>query len=283
MDFKRIQVLMVIFFLFFDLYLAWMLITRVGLTAPTTTPVEYSVEENLASRSIKYPKLDQNQYEEAIVQTQTNDYLRDNLGQLQNQTADVDENGVLQAEFDEAISLGERPDEETGEFSDDFYQSIYEQLLLRPELFIAGGEYRNMSYTPEEKVIYLRQEATEGHPIVDGTAELRLNLNEDFQITSYRQTYQADVKVLDQTITTISQAEAVRILDHRVDTLIPDRSEITRIRLTYYRSTSLPSVNIYAPTWEVTYIREDGRRRNIYVDASRGTVINNNSLTPSSS
>lgn len=57
MDFKRIQIVLVFFFLVFDIYLLFMLFNRAEVASLPTEEIELTIEENLSNRGITFDEL----------------------------------------------------------------------------------------------------------------------------------------------------------------------------------------------------------------------------------
>ena len=102
---------------------------------------------------------------------------------------------------------------------------------------------------------------------------MRLSFNADFQLREYTQTYQSDFKVLDQPIALISVKDALKLLETRVDTYIPDGSTIQQISLGYYRTVNLQDFDVYTPVWEITYSQDEASSRTVLVDAVEHQVV----------
>ncbi|EFR30705.1 two-component system regulatory protein YycI [Eremococcus coleocola] len=279
MDFKRINVLLLVFFIVFDFYLLHMLFTRVEAdTDQSTQQVERAVEDELEARNIGFETLGEEAIQLPLLKTQNSNHLAENIGQLQNQTATMDSNRQLTSSFDQPLDLGLGINQETAGLSDEQFKLLLDNFLRRPELVINGDLYKSYWYIPSERLIILRMMDEEGHVIIDGTADLRLLLDENYQLISYTQTYQAGLKQLDTQVQALSEKAAMEILESRIETAIPDNSQIITARLAYYRYTALKDYNIYSPSWEFIYSRSDGTLRTIMVDATRGQVVNRNQV-----
>ncbi|MGO3212235.1 MAG: two-component system regulatory protein YycI [Ruoffia tabacinasalis] len=266
MDFKRIQIVLVFFFLVFDIYLLFMLFNRAEVTSLPTEQIELSIEENLSNRGVTFDELSTEKYQLPFVVSETNNHL------AEIEFVSVNKEGMLSGTLSEPMYLGLGLTAETTGFSNEQRQAL-QDFLENPALFISGDVYRNIWYVNSEQVIYARMTAFDGRPIVDGTAEIRINLDENFMMTGYTQTFQSNVTELDRDRTILSEREALEIIDRRVETLIPDGSVIHYSILVYYRQTQLDGLNVYSPAWQIVYDNPNGRFT-LLVDSIRGNTVN---------
>lgn len=246
---------------------------------PTSTVDTITIEEELNNRGVTFEEFSDENLNVHLLKSDQNNYLAENISQLTEQNASIDSQRVLTSTFDQPIDLGIGITADTLELSPEQFSSLRENLLAEPSLFIQGESYPNYVYIPSERVIVLRMTDGDGHRIIDGTAELRLQLNEDYLLTNYVQTYQSNISQLSMEVEIISEKTAVEILDRRVETLIPDDAQILTTNISYYSSTVLDDMNVYSPAWEFIYIEDSGATRSLLVDGQRGTVLNRNTLT----
>lgn len=276
MDFKRIQVVLIIFFLIFDVYLVYMLFSRSEPVMSYNLSTEVPIEERLTERGISFGELNDQTTHLPFVVTQQSNVLAENISQLEGQEVSLTQEGILTSRFDEPVDLGLEMDEATTGLTTEQMQALNE-FLSDSSLFINGDQYRNYWYINTANVIYIRMLAYDGRPIVDGSAEIRIFLDENYMMTGYRQTYQDDITTLQESREIISQREAIEIIDERAQTLIPDNSIIHYLTSVYYRSRNLEEFSVYSPAWQLVYDNEEGRFT-LLVDAVTGTVINQNQL-----
>lgn len=273
MDFKRVQVLLLIFFLLFDIYLLVILVSRIEADVPTTAPINVSIDNELRNRGVVFESLSSAVEDLPLIQTHRNNYLKDNLMNLENQTATMSTEDKMVSTFNEPLDLGIGLSNQTLDLNEEQVQVLMNNFLKKPNLFLKGDQYQYYRYSGIERTIYFRMNAYDNYKIVDGTAEIKLVLNDQYQLTSYSQSYQEDIKPLDTLTTIISESDALEVIDGRVETYIPDNSRIEHIRLSYYRMTQLEEYAVYSPVWEVLYTQPDGKVRLVYVEASRGTIL----------
>lgn len=273
MDFKRIQVLLLAFFLIFDLYLLFILYNRVSGAEPDKAVMQYTIEEELKNRGVVFDDIAEEATSLPLVKADNSTYLADHIEQLANQEVEIDENNRVKATFIEPIDLGLNFNNQTARLSDDQVKKLEQNFFADETYFVAGNQYKFSRYSLLERAIYMQMTAYEDHKIVDGTAEIKLMLNEDYQAVSYTQTYQDQLKLLDTNTQTISERDAFQIIDGRVETFIPDNSRIDYSRLSYYRIDKLKDFSVFSPVWEIMYTQPDGTVRTVYIEAKRGTIL----------
>ena len=281
MDYKRIQVLLLAFFIVFDFYLLHMLFLRVESTDPgTPSQVTENIESSLTSRGITFQSFSNKKETKQIIQSDQSNFLADHLDQLDHQTARMDKE-TLVGTFDEPIDLGLGLDNQSSGLDEDQYRQLYLNFLSKADWFINGDLYKSYWYLPSDRLLVLRMTSLDGDVIVDGSADLRLYFDEDYKLVSYTQTYQEGISQTDTQYKTLSEKEAMEILGRRVETAIPDNSTIISSRLAYFRSSSVDGLNVYSPAWEFIYSRSDGSLRVVMVDAVRGKVVERSQLVSS--
>lgn len=289
MDFKRIQVLLLAFFVVFDLYLGYLLVERGSLRMISQDSTEeVNVVQEMKARGVEILNainVNSQQPELAVVKTAPNNELRANRHQLQNQTVSISPEGILSSEFTNPIELDISLGEDSQELTREDFLWIRENILMDETLFIHGEQYLNHWYSPQENLIIIRMVTKEGYqepasteepsiPISDGTAELRILLDKSYNMISYMQTYQTEAFRLEEEKELISSQNALEIIENRIDTTLPNDAEIFSLKLSYYQSVTTKDFNIYHPAWEVIYFRrESGQTQSVLVDAIRGNVV----------
>lgn len=294
MDFKRIQVLLILFFVVFDLYLAFLLSERGSFSQTANnaaTPVNAVQEmKNRGVTIAPYINLNQDQEDLWVLKNTPSGELRANRQQLINQQVSIDPEGILTSHFDQPveldISLGREG--KSSQLTQEDFKWMQENILSDPSLFIHGDLYTNAWYLPQDKIIICRMvtpelpEADGQSPkltIADSTAEIRILLDDDYNMISYIQTYQAPMVALEKTGPLISSYQAIETIENRIDTSLPNDAKIFSLSLSYYQSVATSNFNIYSPAWEVIYYRqENGQAQSILVDALKGKVVESKNI-----
>ncbi|MFK8243097.1 MULTISPECIES: two-component system regulatory protein YycI [unclassified Facklamia] len=279
MDFKRIQMMLILFFLIFDVYLGIRIYQEIQETVVRQSDYQQSsLEQRLSARGIVLNSpLDETVVEGVLVKTEDSQYLRTHVQELPEEALDitVNDNGILTAIFPQPLDLGGRINAQMTTLPAEVAQWIHENFLGDPNLFIKGEQYTQYWYLPSTRTIIFWMTAIDNIPIVDGSAEIRIQLDENYNIISYTQTYQSDFVALDETKPRrlITARDAVDVLDARIQTNLPSNSTIIHITLSYTKYKEWDEINIYLPVWNIVYQRSDGQTGSMLVDAIKGQVV----------
>ncbi|MGP6140387.1 MULTISPECIES: two-component system regulatory protein YycI [unclassified Jeotgalibaca] len=265
MDYKRIQVILIITFSILNIYLLAVFLEKndeLNFGDPSAT---VNLEEGLRNDKIESPELSREAEEIPVIKTDKNTYLRENAASLKNQTTRM-ENNLLFSVLSDPIAL----DFETDNVP-------LSQRLEPIQVFIDDGnvlngyEYAYLSYQAvNQRVVYV-QYTKEGIPIADGTASLIFHLNSDHEVISYEQTYVGSAEPQGRQRNVISEQAAIESL--YLNNQIPDNSTIRLLTLSYYQTLSLTDMNIYSPMWYVEIARENVPVQIKRVDALTGNII----------
>ncbi|MDT2768716.1 MULTISPECIES: two-component system regulatory protein YycI [Globicatella] len=277
MDFKRIMLMLTLFFLIFDIYLGFRVYQQVQSTTIRQSDFQQqSIEQRLQARDITLlSPLNEEEVEGILIKTEDNTVLRDGLNQLTHQQVNLSDENVLTATFDEPLNMEGQITPETSTLPSEVAKFIRDQYLLNDELFIEGGAYTQYWYLPTNRTIVFWMTAINNTPIVDGSAEIKLQLDENYNIASYTQTYQHNFVTLDEDkpYKLITAREAIEVLDTRIQTNLPSNSTIIHVTLSYIKYKEWDEINIYLPVWNVVYQRSEGQTGSMLVDAIKGQVM----------
>ncbi|WIK65771.1 two-component system regulatory protein YycI [Globicatella sanguinis] len=277
MDFKRIMLMLTLFFLIFDIYLGFRVYQQVQSTTIRQSDFQQqSIEQRLQARDITLlSPLNEEEVEGTLIKTEENSVLRDGLNQLTHQQVNFSDENVLTATFDEPLNMEGQITPETSTLPSEVAKFIRDQYLLNDELFIEGGAYTQYWYLPTNRTIVFWMTAINNTPIVDGSAEIKLQLDENYNIASYTQTYQHNFVTLDEDkpYKLITAREAIEVLDTRIQTNLPSNSTIIHVTLCYIKYKEWDEINIYLPVWNVVYQRSEGQTGSMLVDAIKGQVM----------
>lgn len=277
MDFKRIMLMLTLFFLIFDIYLGFRVYQQVQSTTIRQSDFQQqSIEQRLQARDITLlSPLNEEEVEGILIKTEDNTVLRDGLNQLTHQQVNLSDENVLTATFDEPLNMEGQITPETSTLPSEVAKFIRDQYLLNDELFIEGGAYTQYWYLPTNRTIVFWMTAINNTPIVDGSAEIKLQLDENYNIASYTQTYQHNFVTLDEDkpYKLITAREAIEVLDTRIQTNLPSNSTIIHVTLSYIKYKEWDEINIYLPVWNVVYQHSEGQTGSMLVDAIKGQVM----------
>lgn len=275
MDFDRIQKLLAVFFLCFNVYLVFLLIDRIPIQSQETAATSaITVVQDMKNRGVIIrPDLSAETEYLPLIKTEPNNYLREQQSQLKNQRYSLNREGLLTSTFIEPVELAFEVTETTKGISPENAKIFRENYLLDDSMFINGEAYGNYWYSNHEGILFCRMTAEDGTPIVDGSSEIRIVFDDHFNMIGYTQTYQSQYTVLEEPKALISSQEAINILDRRIETYLPNDSEIVSANLSYYRSLETANYSVYTPAWEIIYYRHEGTiTHSVTVDAVRGFV-----------
>lgn len=180
-------------------------------------------------------------------------------------------NGVIEGTLFNPITIpiqeGAVPNEQSFTALTDFVQSGN---------VVHGEEYMWFSYNPQSRQVLYSQKANR-FSIMDGTSQIVFQLDENNQVSSYKQTYAGQARPIGNNREMISSQKAIENL--YLAGRIPKKSTVTMVQLTYYQSLTLSSkeLSIYSPAWYVEIVGVDGQIVSRRVDAIRGSVLTNSS------
>lgn len=271
------MLMLTLFFLIFDIYLGFRVYQQVQSTTIRQSDFQQqSIEQRLQARDITLlSPLNEEEVEGTLIKTEENSVLRDGLNQLTHQQVNFSDENVLTATFDEPLNMEGQITPETSTLPNEVAKFIRDQYLLNDELFIEGGAYTQYWYLPTNRTIVFWMTAINNTPIVDGSAEIKLQLDENYNIASYTQTYQHNFVTLDEDkpYKLITAREAIEVLDTRIQTNLPSNSTIIHVTLSYIKYKEWDEINIYLPVWNVVYQRSEGQTGSMLVDAIKGQVM----------
>ena len=236
-----------------------------------------TIEEELKNRNITFNELNDDTRKVPYVSTRKTNYLETRVYELEGQTVTVNQSGELKSTFDQPIDLNISLGPDSTGLTEDDRVMITNNYLSDPSMFIAGLEYKNFWYISSQNSIYVRMTAYDGQPIVDGSAEIQIHLDDNYDMIGYTQTYQDKITTLNEAHEILTEREAIEIIDRRADTLIPNDSTIHYSVFVYYQSQELDDFNVYSPAWQIIYDNQNGRYT-IVIDAIRGNVVRRNQI-----
>ena len=137
---------------------------------------------------------------------------------------------------------------------------------------INGKQYTWFNYNPTTRKVIYAQRANQ-IPVMDGSSQIIFTLNVNNQVISYEQTFAGTPEISGSNRVLITSQKAMEVL--YLAGRIPTRSTVSVVRLSYYKSLGLKDLSIYSPAWYVEFKQADGQIIVRRVDAIRGTVLTN--------
>lgn len=269
-DFRRIKIIFIITFAALNIYLLSVLLeknaTTLSFGSESTT---LNIEEAMKADDISFPTLSTNQEKIPLLKTDKSRILESDQSKLENQTT-VFEDGVLFSTLSETIPL--EVDAEELAIVD---RTPITDFILQGNV-LNGAEYSFLTYLPLRRQLVYAQVAN-NIPIGDSTGSITFNLDPDYEVISYEQTFAGEAEVQGNSRTVISQKRAVEAL--YLNNQIPANSTVRAVQLTYYRTLSLSDMDIYSPMWYIEIEIENAPVEIRRVDALTGSIITTSSVS----
>ena len=270
MDFRRIKIIFIITFAALNIYLLSVLLeknaTTLSFGSESTT---LNIEEAMKADDIEFPTLSTDQEKIPLLKTDKGVTLETDQSKLVNQTT-VFEDGVLFSTLSEPIPL--EIDAEELAIVD---RTPITDFILQGNV-LNGAEYSFLTYLPLRRQLVYAQVAN-NIPIGDSTGSITFNLDPDYEVISYEQTFAGEEEVQGNSRTVISQKRAVEAL--YLNNQIPANSTVRAVQLTYYRTLSLSDMDIYSPMWYIEIEIENAPVEIRRVDALTGSIITTSSVS----
>ena len=264
MDFRRSTLVLIISFLFLDIFLFgtfWQMKKEVK--TPLNTSI--NVMEQMRADGIIVTGVNTTVESLPIIQiTPTN--IEHLVNTLPSQVATYDK-GVISSQLLAPIQL--TLDANTTATIENFAELT---TYVESGSIINGSQYTWFNYNPTTRKVIYAQRANK-IPVMDGSSQIIFTLNANNQVISYEQTFAGNVEVLGSNRTLITSQKAMEVL--YLAGRIPTRSTVSVVRLSYYKSLALKDLSIYSPAWYVEFKQVDGQTLVRRVDAIRGTVLMN--------
>lgn len=263
MDFKRIQIILIVTFSVLNLYLLSVLLDKNESLNFGNPSSAVNLQEGLRSDSIKAPDLSTDNVEIPFIKTDKDTFLETHYKDLPNQTTRMESNKLISM-LTEPIELNLN---ETMNLS---VQLAPLQEFIDNGNVLKGEEYTFLSYQVFNRQIIFMQ-TVNGVPIADSTGSLIFNLSEDKEVISYEQTHTGPAEIQGRKRTVISEQNAIESL--YLSNQIPNKSTIKNLTLSYFQTLSLEDMNIYSPMWYVEIVCENVPVQVKRVDALTGNII----------
>ena len=264
MDFRRSTLLLIISFLFLDLFLFgifWQMKKEVK------TPLNASINVMEQMRTDGITVTGVNTTVESLPIIQISPTNIDSLvNTLPSQIATY-EKGIISSQLLAPIQL--TIDTNATVTMDQFAELT---TYVESGSIINGKQYTWFNYNPTTRKVIYAQRANQ-IPVMDGSSQIIFTLNVNNQVISYEQTFAGTPEILGSNRVLITSQKAMEVL--YLAGRIPTRSTVSVVRLSYYKSLGLKDLSIYSPAGYVEFKQADGQIIVRRVDAIRGTVLTN--------
>lgn len=252
MDFRKIETIFIIAFIFLNLYLFNSYTNRSNLHDAATFSDPVNVIERMNQTDISLPLFEETNHEVHAVQANEHDLLADEATSLEGQAGSVSSDGSFYTSFlTTPIELEGNPEDG---FLDGDLTTI--QNFINSDRVLFGSEYSFGEYESEgNRFIYYQN--VNGIPIMDGTSQISLFTDSNSDIFSYHQLYAGTMIGQGELQETITDLDAVKILFQNND--IPPGSTVEKPILSYHRTLQLEDLSMYTPVWVVRINTTSGR------------------------
>lgn len=276
MDFKRIARIFIITFTLLNIYLLVGVIERQNIQNTSTQTNGNDVIEDMEQLNINIPDLKSLSVENTeIYSLQINDYdlLEQHMKDNEQFSGNLSDDGRMYY-----VSFHSNPFTLEGNPEEGFTQDdiLRIQSFVNSEQVMFGAEYAFGRFdTAGRKFVFYQ--VIDNLPIMDGTSEISLFVNEEGEIYAYEQTYAGPGSRQGTPLRLISAARAIEILF--MNNEIRGGSEIDMPILAYRRALHLEDLSMYSPIWIVDVIHSS-EKNTFRVDAVNGTIIRQPVVTP---
>lgn len=268
MDWSKTKTIFILAFLILDLYLA---IEFFELRDESDYAIiqEATIEEKLASEGIVYNELPEDIDKSFYITAKSKDFTIDEVAKLENIILELPKTTLLEEESFRTLRLSlEKP----FPLPDVNTKSKITQFLK--DNVISGDQYHYW-YTDDATNSIICIQSYNNRNIFqsreDHIGMVILHLNEDNEIISYEQSMLEEIKEVEEKESAITALKAIEAL-YKKNYLTPN-SEVVNIEYGYYTNTPLSNQQILAPTWHINVETENEGRKDFYVNALEGDVL----------
>lgn len=276
MDFKKIAHIFIVAFTLLNIYLIYGILERKDIQHTSTPDATHNILTNMEEMDIILPDLTGTEIDKKEVysiQVNNEPLLKEKIAANESYTGTLDEDGVYYTSFpSNPIELNGNP---TDGFDEEDYKIIKDFVLSDQVMY--GSEFENVQYDPDGKRFILFQ-YIDGIPIVDGSSEISLFVNDAGQIYAYQQTYAGPISRQGAPLELIDGKRALELLF--INNEVREGFEIKKPILAYQRALHLEDLSMYSPVWSIDVIRSS-ERDNFRVDAVNGTIIRQSAIDKS--
>lgn len=242
MDTKKIVNIFIIAFLLLNAYLLYAYYNRYNLQSVSTATNTIDLTSEMESFGIDLPIFEEAPDEMYSMQANRHNLLAERVEDLSGQAGSISADGSLYTSFlTDPIDL-EGNDVES--FTESDLATLRDFVANGPVLF--GEAYEYTHFDPDSNSFVFCHIVDE-YPVVDGTSEINLFLDNEGNIFSYHQTFAGPMIEQGQPLNLISPQEAVEVLYQ--NNQIPSGSTVEKPRMTYQRMLYLEDLSMYSPTW----------------------------------
>ncbi|MBD8071264.1 two-component system regulatory protein YycI [Bacillus sp. PS06] len=254
MDWSKTKTIFIITFLILNLFLAFQFIEKRD-RSELDIISEASIEEQLEVEQITYDELPKEPKEGSYISGKPKFFTEADVQQMKGQEVNIDSPALLQSKLVEPITLTEAN-------LTTKLQQFLKDYVLNGELYTIWEVDQEGSIVffqqYENKVFFNEASNISGLLVVD--------LNENSEIVSYKQTMLVDFEEYDQK----EILPAIRAIENLYENgHLKSGSHVTKIELGYYPLVQLSESQILAPTWHIAV----DEKTDYYVNAFEGQIL----------
>lgn len=268
MDFKKVARIFIVAFFLLNIYLFFGVLKREGTQYTSTQPNKSDIFMNMNELGINIPDMS-----ELSIENQEIYSLQVNKHELLEE--EIKENkelkGTLNDDDTYYMSFPSNPIVLTGDPKKGFEEEDYEVIkdFVNSKEVMFGSEYSKIRFDSGNNRFVLNQHI-DNIPIMDGTSEISLFVNQLGEIFAFQQTYAGPATHQGNSLDLIDAYRAVEILF--INNEIRQDSEIKTPILTYRRALDLKDLSMYSPVWLID-IKHGSEEESYLIDAVDGTII----------
>jgi len=269
-DWSKTKTIFILAFLILDIYLA---IEFFELRDESDYAIiqEATIEEKLETEGIVYNELPEDIDKSFYITAKSKDFTIDEVAKLENLTLELPNTNTNLKEEESFRTLRMLLDKPFP-LPDVNTQSKITQFLK--DNVISGDQYHYW-YTDDETNSIICIQRYKNRNIFqsreDHIGMVILHLNEDNEIISYEQSMLEEIKEVEEKESAITALKAIEALYNK-NYLTPN-SEVLNIQYGYYTHIPLSNQQILAPTWHINVETENEERKDFYVNALEGDVL----------
>ncbi|MEL3974739.1 two-component system regulatory protein YycI [Rossellomorea oryzaecorticis] len=261
MDWSKTKTIFIVVFLILNIFLLTIFIKKIS---EPEVLADTSTQQSLESVNITYPddltapKEGMNETDISATSKKFTDGVKESL---KNQEVSVLNDNTLYSTLDEPYALGDKLSED----------ELKEKLrAFLEEYTIDGDQYTFREYNKENLTVSYNQ-TYNGKPLFhNASAEIVLELNNENEIVSYKQTMMEDIQAFGKVSRVINPLESLQILADS-GKIEPD-SKVTSFEQGYSTEVPISDSQVLTPTWHYV-VEKNEKKQDLYFTAFEGEVI----------
>ncbi|WP_251898129.1 two-component system regulatory protein YycI [Lactiplantibacillus paraplantarum] len=235
MNFRRIEWIFLLAFVVLDIFLGFMFVQTSSKSTKTTGDTATTVIREMRADNISFKNPDTHEGTGYYIAGSNESGLKQQLSQLTEQSARVQSSGKLVSTLRATTTIDtQSPKADLTTFMSQRTNVIHGTEYVYDADLSTSGDY-----------VFV-QKVADGE-ILTGAGQVHLFVNKDKQLTSYTQTYVANVKTLREKAVTISEKKALVALYQYNQ--VSSSSRVVWAKLGYSRLLKLKDSSVYVPTW----------------------------------